>query len=241
MKGLSIVIPAYNEEQYLPGLLASLQIAQKFLVEQLGILSEVLVVNNDSTDQTKQVALSYRATVIDYKIRNISAVRNAGIAKSRFDYIVMIDADCIFPKDGLVQIYKNLNEDDIIGGALNVQVLSSKKSIQILAVIVQFIVMHISGISGAMFFFKKEAAQSIGGFSESHLIAEDSVFALQMKKYAKKNSKKFIFLKSVLIKTKYRKESSMHLILPAVQQLLFSFMGKKQSMESLKYWYKPER
>ena len=65
--GISIVIPAYNEEKYLPDCLKSINTAREFLTLKTSLASEVILVNNDSTDQTKKVAISLGATVIDHK------------------------------------------------------------------------------------------------------------------------------------------------------------------------------
>ncbi len=52
---LSFVVPAYNEEAYLPACLESI-LAQ---TRELGDDVEIIVVNNASTDRTREVALGY--------------------------------------------------------------------------------------------------------------------------------------------------------------------------------------
>ena len=91
---LSVVIPAYNEEKYLPKLLESLERANRQLQTQRpGYPVEVIVVDNCSTDRTVDVAMKYQATVVGEKKRNIAAVRNRGVAVSNGKFLILIDAD----------------------------------------------------------------------------------------------------------------------------------------------------
>ena len=99
----------------------------------------------------------------------------------------------------------------------------------------------ISGIYGAMFFFSKEAALSIGGFPENRLVAEDTVFAIKMRKLAKKKSLKFTRLKSVEVGTLVRKTSNLKIVGPMIIQVIKAALGFKQSTSDLKYWYEPDR
>ena len=64
---VSIIIPAYNEENYLPATLAKIRAA----MTNLDCDSEIIIADNDSTDETKAIAKSFGAKVIDEKERNI--------------------------------------------------------------------------------------------------------------------------------------------------------------------------
>ena len=55
---LSIVVPAFNEEDYLGETLASLDRAKAFLQRERSIQTEIIVVDNDSDDATADVALA---------------------------------------------------------------------------------------------------------------------------------------------------------------------------------------
>ena len=63
-RGISIVIPAFNEEAFLPATLTSINLARQLFESETGLTSEVIVVNNASTDQTSQVAQTHGAVVI---------------------------------------------------------------------------------------------------------------------------------------------------------------------------------
>jgi glycosyltransferase involved in cell wall biosynthesis len=87
---LSIIIPALNEEKFIPKLLTDIK-KQKYKN------FEVIVIDGDSDDKTRQVAESYAEyytiTVVNAKRRNLSFQRNLGGEIAKGEYLVFIDAD----------------------------------------------------------------------------------------------------------------------------------------------------
>ena len=92
---LSFVVPAYNEEAYLPACLES-------ILNQIGPAAsglaanacEIIVVNNASTDCTREVALRYPGvTVVDEPRKGLTFARQAGFAASTGDLIANVDSD----------------------------------------------------------------------------------------------------------------------------------------------------
>src|SRR5829696_2159726 len=84
---LSIVIPAYNEEKYLPATLDALTAALNAIEK-----SEIIVVDNQSTDTTREIAAAHGVEIIDEPEHNIGKVRNSGASSSSGDVIVFLDA-----------------------------------------------------------------------------------------------------------------------------------------------------
>jgi glycosyltransferase involved in cell wall biosynthesis len=96
---LSFVVPAYNEEAYLPACLESIlsqigsQIDQRTTNLPLGTC-EIIVVNNASTDRTREVALRYPGvTVVDEPRKGLTFARQAGFAASSGSLVANVDAD----------------------------------------------------------------------------------------------------------------------------------------------------
>jgi glycosyltransferase involved in cell wall biosynthesis len=92
---LSFVVPAYNEEAYLPACLESIlsQIDQRNPNLPEGSC-EIIVVNNASTDRTREVALRYPGvTVVDEPRKGLTFARQAGFAASTGTLIANVDAD----------------------------------------------------------------------------------------------------------------------------------------------------
>src|ERR1044072_4912935 len=93
---ISVIIPHYNEEAYLSGTLETLDQART-LLGGVGSKAEIIVVDNDSSDATAEVARKCEVIVISETVRNIARVRNAGAHASHGDVLVFIDADTIVP------------------------------------------------------------------------------------------------------------------------------------------------
>lgn len=99
---ISIVIPAYNEEENILKTLYSLSTTStKYTIE-------VIVVNNNSTDLTEQLALSCNVACITEKKQGITNARNGGLAIARGTYLINADADTIYPASWIDDMVKPL-------------------------------------------------------------------------------------------------------------------------------------
>ena len=89
----SVIIPAYNEENWLPQTLAGLKTA----MAASDLPGEIIVVDNNSTDRTAQIAASHGARVIFERRNQISRARNAGAGAARRGHLIFLDADTLIP------------------------------------------------------------------------------------------------------------------------------------------------
>ncbi len=101
---ISVVIPAYNEEKRIEACLRS-------VFHQTQLPFEVIVVDNNSTDNTAEIARSLGARVIIEKKQGITFARNAGFNASRGEIIARTDADTIVPHDWVEKISKHFEKD----------------------------------------------------------------------------------------------------------------------------------
>src|SRR3990167_10216446 len=96
---LSFVIPAYNEEKRLPVCLESVF---KEIEQNKSVLCEVLVVNNASTDRTKEAAKKYAwVIVVDEPKKGLTRARQAGFLKFTGGLISKIESDTILPQGSI--------------------------------------------------------------------------------------------------------------------------------------------
>ncbi len=108
---ISVVIPTYNEEQYIGKCLESLQ-------KQTDPPDEIIVVDNNCTDKTAEIAKRMGARVISEKEQGMIPARNAGLNAAKFEIIARIDADTIVPPDWIERIkynFENFKIDALSG------------------------------------------------------------------------------------------------------------------------------
>lgn len=92
---LSIIIPAFNEERLIEQCLQSVY-ASLATNSQPGFTSEIIVVDNNSTDNTANLARQAGARVVFEPVNQIGRARNAGAAEATGDWLLFVDADSIF-------------------------------------------------------------------------------------------------------------------------------------------------
>jgi glycosyltransferase involved in cell wall biosynthesis len=91
---ISFVVPAYNEES----LIATCLEAIAAEIARARCRAEIIVVNNKSTDRTREIAASFAGVrVIDEPQRGLVPARRAGCFAARGRLIANIDADTILP------------------------------------------------------------------------------------------------------------------------------------------------
>ncbi|MGQ9630991.1 MAG: polysaccharide deacetylase family protein [bacterium] len=88
---ISVVVPAYNEEEFLPSCLEAL-LEQDFEDDY-----EVIVVDNASTDRTARVARDMGVIVVREPRKGITFARQKGLEVARGEIIAYVDADTIVP------------------------------------------------------------------------------------------------------------------------------------------------
>ncbi|MGE0431781.1 MAG: glycosyltransferase family 2 protein [Planctomycetota bacterium] len=90
---VSVVLPAFNEEKYLPPLLQSLR------DQRTDFSIEIIVVDDNSTDRTREIAREFGATVIPNTDKlDVVGMRNLGMKRSRGRCIMLTDADSAYSR-----------------------------------------------------------------------------------------------------------------------------------------------
>lgn len=113
-KILSIIVPSYNMEAYLPKCLGSLIIDDKELLQKL----DVIVVNDGSKDRTSEIAHEFETKypdvfrVIDKQNGNYGSCINVALPKIIGKYVKILDADDSFESSNLIAYLKYLENSD---------------------------------------------------------------------------------------------------------------------------------
>jgi glycosyltransferase involved in cell wall biosynthesis len=96
---ISVVVPAYNEEKYLPVCLTAIR-------KQTFKNYELIVINNNSTDKTGEIAKKFGARVVFEKKQGMISARERGFREAKADIIARTDADSKPTPKWLEVIYK---------------------------------------------------------------------------------------------------------------------------------------
>ena len=207
---ISVVIPAHNEEEYLPSCLEAMKRAAVALPdgEEDGV--EIVVVANRCTDRTAEIAESFGAIVVQNDARCIAQVRNAGVRASHGGIIVTVDADSVMSEDALRKVKEKLDTGRHIGGGTPVRFSRMSLGIFCSAMYVAWNLIPVmlrnkAALSGGMFWFRREDFDRIGGFDESLVSLEDMDFASRLNKLGMSVGKKYGTLKRSHIVTSSRK------------------------------------
>lgn len=197
---ISIVIPAHNEEKYIGRCLES--ITEQVTPHDLQI--EIIVVLNRCTDKTEDVAKYYGATVGSNDSKNLSEIRNTGVAHAKTEWVITIDADSWMSKGVLAEIYNHTKVPNALGGGIRIKPERLSPGIAVGYGII-LIPAFFLGLSYGMYWFKKSDFDAIGGFDEKILLAEDLDFLKRLKSYGRKSGRRHVIISAESITTSCRK------------------------------------
>jgi glycosyltransferase involved in cell wall biosynthesis len=111
---VTVVIPAYNEEQGVGHVVAELRDE----LEGHGISAEIIVVDDGSADQTAQAAAAAGARVLRHRSnRGYGAALKSGITAAANEYVVITDADGTYPCQYIPELVARLETADMVVGA----------------------------------------------------------------------------------------------------------------------------
>lgn len=110
---LAFVIPAYNE-QALIGQCVKSVLAE---VARSGAACEIVVVNNNSTDRTKEIAESFEGVrVVDEKQKGLVHARRAGFEATTAELVANIDADTEVPEGWITKVLAEFEKNPKLVG-----------------------------------------------------------------------------------------------------------------------------
>ena len=238
MKDFAIIIPAYNEEDYLAATLASVREA----VSAMPGSATVVVVDNNSSDRTGEVAKTHGADLVVVEPHNqIARARNAGAdAVKQIEHLVFVDADTRITENLLRAALDNLDSEEVAGGGARVLMD------QPVTPMVGWIVRTWNRVSvmrqlaaGSFFFCRRDAFDAVGGFDESVYAGEEVCLAKRIKRWGKKRGLDFRILEGETVVTSARK-SSWFSTKDFVMQigLFFLFPWATRSKKLCGMWYR---
>lgn len=105
-KTIAVIIPAYNYARYLDDCVQS-------VLDQTHKADEIIVVDDESTDNTKEVCDKYPVKYIWQKNKGLSGARNTGIREATSQFILCLDADDMLRPDSIKEYLELADENTI--------------------------------------------------------------------------------------------------------------------------------
>lgn len=159
---VSIVIPAYNEEK-------SIEKTIKSLLNQSYKNFEIIVVDNNSKDKTREIASKYVKTINESRQGYIFAVRR-GIAETNGEILTICDADSIYPKKWLEKMLKSFKNENVVSSYGTATFYDTNKFSGFFSLIFYTVFLWTSkflgldNTAGFNFIFKRASYEKSGGY-----------------------------------------------------------------------------
>jgi len=197
---ISLVIPAYNEERYLGRLLDSVEEARRGYAGEV----EVIVVDNGSTDRTREVARRYQVRLASEENHCIASVRNRGAKMARGNLIAFSDADNLVDARMFGELSRVMSSGQYVGGLVRIKFERMSLGLAV-TLAASNSLPWVVGVAGGFVFCTREAFQGVGGFDEEYYVREDADFLASLRYYAKQLGKGLAFIRSTYVVTSVRK------------------------------------
>ncbi|XAL98407.1 glycosyltransferase [Phycisphaeraceae bacterium D3-23] len=230
----SLIIPAYNEQDQLARTLPLIRDA----MARVGQPGELIVVDNNSTDATAQVAREHGAAVVFEPVNQIAKARNAGAKAAISDAFIFVDADTTPAGELLKQAVTLMLDDRAIGGGGIVEMDTEVPCTVRLVLGFWNTVSRLCRLSAGCFFFcQRDAFEEAGGFPESVYASEEIWLGRKLRKLGRQRGKPMTILREPTVKTSARKTDQTFRV--AGMMLLFLvFPFAVRWRRFCGYWYK---
>lgn len=199
MTVLSVVIPAHNEEEHLPGCLEAVRLA----AANVDVEVEAVVVLNRCTDGTGDIARAAGATCVEDTARCLSATRNKGLVAASGDLLVTCDADSRIHERMLERVVVELSTGAVGGG---VDVRHDRRSAGI--ALTEWVLrtgVRLTGVSCGAFWLTRDGFRGVGGFDERLPMGEDVDFGKRLRAWGRRNGLQYRTLWDTPVTTSSRK------------------------------------
>jgi len=190
---VSVVVPAFNEAQRLP--LCIHRIREAFAASpEIAAAYEIIVCDNNSTDDTAAIAERSGCRVIFEPINQISRARNTGASAASGRWLLFIDADS-WPSPELIKdIVPLLSDATCIGCGSTIQVVDGPRWFKLVWESKNWSMRTFKWCPGGFILCRRDAFVEIRGFSEEHYIFEELDFVRRLQKLAATRDQRFLIL-----------------------------------------------
>ena len=213
---ISMIIPAFNEERLIGETLARVQAASEEF-SRIKWETELIVCDNNCSDQTASIARAAGAKVVFEPINQIARARNAGAAAASGQWLIFIDADSHPSANLFAKVAEQIQGGKCLAGGATVRLQGHYPIGNRITGLWNFLSRSLRWLAGSFIFCEASAFHQIGGFSNELFAAEGLDLSRRLKRLARRQRKRIVVLHQHPLLTSARK---MHLYSPG-EHLLF--------------------
>jgi len=202
---VSIVVPCYNEEKTIDGCIRS-------LIDFNDPSTEVIVVDDGSTDRTKEIVQRYvrqrsvRYIQLPERSGTVGAI-NTGIKMARGSIVGVLAGDSQAERDWTKRALQHFSEDPTViavGGPMrSLQKTYLSRCGDLLDSLLRDIGVEIASLPGTNMFIRADILMTLRLFDENFRIGEDLDISLRLGKYAREHAKRIVFDRDLRVYTSY--------------------------------------
>ena len=198
---ISVIIPALNEEKYIPITLESLK-------QQSFNDFEVIVVDGGSTDRTREISRKWGAKVVIEEGKGAGIARNTGAKHAKSNLLIFLDADTKASKN-LLSIYYNKfkTHHEVVaatGPILPIEKTNRKIRLGYKFVTIVFVKASImlgrAALVGSNFACRAKAFKKVGGFDPKMITYEDWDLSARLDRIGR-----IVYIKKARVRTSARR------------------------------------
>jgi glycosyltransferase involved in cell wall biosynthesis len=192
----TLVVPCYNERDYLPATLDSLRQAMRAVPQREG---RILVVDNGSSDGTGELARAAGAQVVFEPHRQIARARNAGGRAAHTPYLIFVDADTAISGALLASTLAALDSGRVCGGGAACRFDRGPLWLRLGLASWNLWARCARWAAGSYLFCLREAFLATGGFDESLYAAEEIALSRALKRWGRARGLRFRILREPVV------------------------------------------
>ncbi|MCS7089959.1 MAG: glycosyltransferase [Verrucomicrobiota bacterium] len=201
---ISIIIPAYNEAKLLGGTLRAVRQACTAL-ERRGWAIETIVCDNNSADETAQVAAAAGARVVFEPVNQIGRARNSGARVATGDWLWFVDADS-WPDETLFDAVAScIVFGRVLAGGCRLRMDRPTGPGRVALAIWNLASCLGRWPAGAFLFVEAWAFREIGGFDERLYVGEEIDLVRRLRAQARARGQRIVVLWHPYLLTSARK------------------------------------